>query len=237
MNPMLEWPGLGIDLAKMDVNDAASVLSEDYSSHMHAEQLDAALLDPRIVLEDNPNYPDGLAGQTSHLRHLIWEPSNCPGCTAIIGSAAPRKETSSAIAADRARQTNRRWISAYFDVSQQGTGSLLLVQSPTGGAPATRHLSSTKSDPEEFPEAPPWKFINNGAYFEFENDEYYKRQRISDRVNRDVVVEYLQALGFDLRDPAFWTSRRPAFLLKYHRLPDYLQKLYARYGRYGGGIA
>ena len=62
-------------------------------------------------------------------------------------------------------------------------------------------------------EEPSWEFFSKGDPMEFENLDHYKRRRIADRLNRDILVEYLARLGWDLASPTFWQSKLLAFYL------------------------
>ncbi|MGN6367183.1 MAG: hypothetical protein ACTHN5_02870 [Phycisphaerae bacterium] len=55
-----------------------------------------------------------------------------------------------------------------------------------------------------------WTFFSRGDVQPFEKPEYYRR-RVADRLDRELILGYLRALGFDARDPAFWACEREAF--------------------------
>ena len=45
-----------------------------------------------------------------------------------------------------------------------------------------------------------WIFYEEGEPLPFENKEYYKRRLIKDRLNNDIIVEYLSKMGINLLD-------------------------------------
>lgn len=53
---------------------------------------------------------------------------------------------------------------------------------------------------------PRWDFFETGERQPFENPAYYTRRYIRDRLNREIMVEYLEKLGIHIRDPLFWQA-------------------------------
>ena len=58
-----------------------------------------------------------------------------------------------------------------------------------------------------------WDFAQEGSVQPFENPDYYKRRLIKDRLNREIITEYMEKLGFDISRDIFWESTKPAQLL------------------------
>ncbi len=56
----------------------------------------------------------------------------------------------------------------------------------------------------------PWEFYQEGDIQSFENKKYYKRKLIKDRLNYEIINEYLEANGWDLNNPDFWSSKKNA---------------------------
>ena len=44
------------------------------------------------------------------------------------------------------------------------------------------------------------EFVNGGKPLWFENIDYYKRRKIMDRLNKNVLIEYVNKLGIDITD-------------------------------------
>ncbi len=51
-----------------------------------------------------------------------------------------------------------------------------------------------------------WQFYDEGKIENFENPNHYKHRRISDRLSREILIEYFRVLGWDIADGEFWTS-------------------------------
>lgn len=59
-----------------------------------------------------------------------------------------------------------------------------------------------------------WEFFQRGAAKTFESEENYRGKRVSDRLDRSILVDYLATLGLDIADDRFWSSNRPALLVE-----------------------
>jgi len=57
---------------------------------------------------------------------------------------------------------------------------------------------------------PKWIFNNSGDILPIENADYYTRKKISDRINKEIIIEYCQKLKLDISDNNFWKSNVPA---------------------------
>ncbi|WP_418983485.1 hypothetical protein [Alistipes sp.] len=59
-----------------------------------------------------------------------------------------------------------------------------------------------------------WEFWEKGEPMAFEQTEKYNERIRRKRLTNDMVLDYVKALGWDLRDPRFWTSQRDACFIK-----------------------
>jgi hypothetical protein len=64
-----------------------------------------------------------------------------------------------------------------------------------------------------------WHFIEKGPVQPFENPAYYARHQIQDRLNREIVTEYMRKLGFNIEQEAFWCSEKAGYFLWQERPP------------------
>lgn len=55
-----------------------------------------------------------------------------------------------------------------------------------------------------------WEFFENGPLLPFENELYYQKRKIEDRLNNDIINEYLQNNGIDISKDDFWKSKQMA---------------------------
>lgn len=58
-----------------------------------------------------------------------------------------------------------------------------------------------------------WDFYEEGEPMSFEQTERYTERLRRKRLTNDMVLDYAKALGWDLREPSFWTSKRDAWYL------------------------
>jgi hypothetical protein len=58
-----------------------------------------------------------------------------------------------------------------------------------------------------------WIFFQKGPAQSFENLDYYTRRLKRDRLNREIITEYMERLGIMIREDCFWQTDRPALFL------------------------
>ena len=54
-------------------------------------------------------------------------------------------------------------------------------------------------------------FFQKGNLLSFEKPEYYKRKKKKDRLNPEIIIEYMNALGCNILDDNFWISSKDAY--------------------------
>lgn len=55
------------------------------------------------------------------------------------------------------------------------------------------------------------EFYMEGEPLLFENKDYYFRRRKKDRINADIILEYMNALGWNMIDDSFWVSDKQIY--------------------------
>ena len=60
-------------------------------------------------------------------------------------------------------------------------------------------------------DSPRSEFCILGNPLPFENESYYSRRFKKDRINADIIIEYMAALGWDMLDDSFWISDKQAY--------------------------
>jgi hypothetical protein len=58
-----------------------------------------------------------------------------------------------------------------------------------------------------------WDFVQEGPVQPFENPDYYARRMKKDRLNREIITEYMEKLGFSIAQDGFWETDVPAHFL------------------------
>ena len=51
---------------------------------------------------------------------------------------------------------------------------------------------------------PKWVFFDEGEPLWFENTSYYKQHIKKNRLNKNIIIEYLESLGWDVNNESFW---------------------------------
>ncbi len=136
---------------------------------------------------------------------IFWEPVNAPGTTAMMSNSSGGNMHQVG-----AFSRNVPWASLFVQICSESEEHIVNFFNYYNTAVAGRNGRTLSVGQEENGR---WGFWHGGPVQPFENPEYYKRRRIRDRLNRDVIAEYLNKLGWDIRDQAFWTSKKPAVLM------------------------
>lgn len=55
------------------------------------------------------------------------------------------------------------------------------------------------------------EFFMSGNPLPFENEDYYSRRLKKDRINAVIILEYMNALGWNMLDDSFWLSHKQAY--------------------------
>lgn len=59
---------------------------------------------------------------------------------------------------------------------------------------------------------PHWDFYEIGEPFPFEQTEKYKERIKKKRLTNDMILDYAEAMGYDVRNPEFWKSDNATYL-------------------------
>ncbi|MCA9063222.1 MAG: hypothetical protein KDA96_09185 [Planctomycetaceae bacterium] len=139
---------------------------------------------------------------------LFWEPANSPGTAAMMtnwsSGGIHQVEAFS-------RREGCCWDATHVLITNEPLPEypgFRFQHIPAGSRPSGwRELSVILDEPKR------WYFGDSGPRLPFENPQYYRRRRIRDRINKDVIMEYMNALGWDISDQQFWRSHSPAWLI------------------------
>lgn len=124
----------------------------------------------------------------------------CDGWTAYLNNGVGGGDLT-AVAPAVSGHRGWRCISAEH-IPRYGPGhaaTQLWIAGPTGQPPLyyIRTLSATATDGR-------WQWIDWGDVQEFESLDRYARRRVRDRLDRELLIEYLAALGIRVDDPEFF---------------------------------
>lgn len=138
---------------------------------------------------------------TKPQRVLFWEPRIAPGSTVFMGAFRDGMNHSVFRLSELSRFT---WINVriYRDHGYPGC----FFDYYYDYRRIARRLASANGEDG-------WEFIQQGPIQTFEDLDYYSRQRVKDRLNREIITEYLEKLGFQVTRDAFWQTDKPAFFL------------------------
>jgi hypothetical protein len=53
-----------------------------------------------------------------------------------------------------------------------------------------------------------WEFFEKGNVQQFENIDNYKKRRIADRINNEIIIGYLEKNQIDIEDESFWLASK-----------------------------
>ena len=73
------------------------------------------------------------------------------------------------------------------------------------------YYSSTKCRHILCYQDPQWVFYEDGAPLEFENVELYKLRLKKKRLNKEIILQYLNHLGWNLLDENFWRTENVVY--------------------------
>lgn len=69
-----------------------------------------------------------------------------------------------------------------------------------------RHVRAMKDSPR-------WDFYTEGALLDFENETAYMARRVRDRLQRELLLDYVASWGAPVGHPEFWSSYQEAVTL------------------------
>jgi len=158
-----------------------------------------APLDIRSIYVGRP--PSGGAHET---RAVLFEPASSRGTTALFTNLEDGWVTMCNLLAGRVPGEH---VHVRSCIDKDYPASSMEVWD---GGTSVRYVQSLREDPS-------WEFYQKGELRSFEDPANYKKRRIADRLNREILLTYLAKLGWDLTSPEFWKSQRSAVYLEEKR--------------------
>lgn len=130
--------------------------------------------------------------------NMMWEPCNAPGTTIFrttledCHSSLFHCQTKTGLEAFLIRICNQKGRAAYTFWRRNGDRR------------SERCVQYIQDSPRS-------EFYVEGNPLPFENVAYYSRRLKKRRINADIILEYMNALGWNMTDDAFWSSDKPAY--------------------------
>jgi hypothetical protein len=134
-------------------------------------------------------------------RILFWEPKLYPNTVAFMGNFDDGMSHS---VWSLSKQSPREWINIRIYDGTDYPGCFFDYYADHQRT--SRRIMSSK-------DINGWEFVQEGTMQSFENSSYYKRRLLKNRLNREIVTEYMGKLGIDIVRNEFWETARPAILL------------------------
>jgi hypothetical protein len=165
-------------------------------------------LDLALAYVDRPpatSYPDAIlfwspaSGVVRGLEHTVFMTTTSDGRSLAIWKLA--------------KETPWRWINIDVDDSPAQFYQGFRFQYHDAFRTVNRDIRAGIGDDDR------WFFDARGDLMPFENADHYQRSRIKDRLNRRILSEYLQNIGYDITDAGFWGAAGPAYYVVQRR-PD-----------------
>jgi hypothetical protein len=136
-------------------------------------------------------------------RVVFWEPRNCPGCTVFMGHHSDGMSHS---VFRLSEDSPRQWINVRIYESKQDPYPAYFFSYFAKHRAIRREIAACKDDRG-------WAFFEKGPVQPFENTNYYAARLKKDRLTRAIITEYMEKLGFMIRDDDFWTTDCPTHFL------------------------
>jgi hypothetical protein len=138
---------------------------------------------------------------TKEQRVVFWEPRIRPGTTAFMGAFDDGMSHS---IWSLSRHSPWTWINVRIYDNGEYPGCFFDYYADN--RKVLRRLMACKDEEG-------WDFGQEGPVQPFENPDYYARRLKKDRLNREIVTEYMERLGFLIARDGFWETDKPAHLL------------------------
>lgn len=137
------------------------------------------------------------------LTAIIWQPLNQKNdCIAIVNSF---QDGWSGFVEGFCKRNNLEYIYISFSNNQRLYSDFAIFHCYNSDKERTVHAISDVGK---------WEFFQKGETLSFENEAYYKKRSISNRLNEEILLEYLQKMGVDLSGQDFWQAKSDSFLFR-----------------------
>ena len=140
--------------------------------------------------------PTITSGGGHFIKVLIWEPKNNPNTTALFVNL---------------QDAYNSLIHTWNEIYEKKAITLRLSNDKICTYPHHEISIKTANKDERIVYThfeTKWKFFQTGQIQGFENPEYYKAKRITDRLDNEIINEYMGKLGFEIWAKDFYQSSK-----------------------------
>ncbi len=143
-------------------------------------------------------YPAPSGGGSHFMNFIIWEPLNRQGTTVFYVNY---RDGWNSFIENYAKKFSKTCIQV--GMPDEDTNYPMFRFSYYEGT-KQRVILSYKDDKK-------WEFFQKGEIMPFEDDVYYKKRTIKDRLPNNLIVDYLKRLGWNIDDVNFWDTNKPVY--------------------------
>ena len=140
--------------------------------------------------------PEITPGGAHFIKLLIWEPKNNPHVTAVFVNLQDAYNSLIHVWNDRYKKAAITVRLSNDKICKYPHHEINVKTSKNDERVVYTHVESK------------WEFFQSGPVQDFENTDYYKLKRIKDKLDNNVVNEYMEKLGFEIWSEDFYTSNR-----------------------------
>jgi hypothetical protein len=182
-----ENPGIVANLIVEDFNKPSEWDHPQIEATFYCEQGDFCFSDAYIDIGMPGNVP---------LNAVLWEPQNAPGKTVLM---ANHSDGMGFAVQMFPKETDFEWI------------HILIADHPSLTYPGVHFwyfIRQTSRTIDCIVEDKGWMFVTTGKPLEFEDVRAYKNCDKSKRLTREMVIDYLSHLGYEIDVPEFWIPKQ-----------------------------
>jgi hypothetical protein len=155
-----------------------------------------------VSLDLSLSYVDRAEGDTTKEQRVVfWEPRLRPATTVFMGALDDGMSHS---VWSLSRESPHTWINVRIYDNTEYPGCFFDYY--TDYRRVLRRLMACKDEEG-------WDFAQEGPIQPFENLDHYSMRFKKDRLNREIITEYMEKLGFPIAQDGFWETDKPASLL------------------------
>ena len=146
-------------------------------------------------------YPEPPDGGSHFMNFIIWEPLNKQGTTVFYINY---QDGWNSLIENYAKKFNKTCVQV--GMSDENTNFPMFKFKYYEGTKQRVILS--------YEDYKKWVFFQKGEKLPFEEDVFYNKRRIKDRLPNSLITEYLKKMGWDIVDPNFWKTDKPVYNFK-----------------------